>query len=136
LAYIVNSANNLIIQLSDQTKACQDNIKFKQLSTRTSKLSGAFNWAFTLIYGIGFDYIKIYVSSWVPSWLLPAANQKLSTAASEIFSSIYNFATDFYNSNSKIDCFRLGYNIGIIVSNSLEAKVDSTVALVEVSKLT
>jgi hypothetical protein len=124
-----------MVQLSDQSTACQDKVKFKQLSTRTSKLSGAFNWAFTLIYGISFDYIKNYVSSWVPSWLLPA-NQKLSTAASGIFWSIYNFATDFNNSQSKIDCFKLGYNIGIMISESLEAKVDSTVALVEVSKLT
>jgi hypothetical protein len=62
---MVQYVNNLAIQLSDQIIACQDGTKIKQLSTRTSKLSGFANWAFTIAYGIGFDYLKAYLPSFM-----------------------------------------------------------------------
>ena len=55
---LTQNINNLVIQLSDQVIACQDSVKIKQLSTRTSKVSGATNWIFTIVYGIFFDSIK------------------------------------------------------------------------------
>jgi hypothetical protein len=55
---LTQNFNNLVIQLSDQIIACQDSVKIKQLSTRTSKVSGATNWAFTVVYGIFFDQLK------------------------------------------------------------------------------
>lgn len=55
---MTQNINNFVIQISDQVIACQDSVKIKQLSTRTSKVSGATNWIFTIVYGIFFDSIK------------------------------------------------------------------------------
>ena len=66
--------NNLIIQLNDQNIACQDGVKVKQLATRTSKVSGFFNWMFTITYGLTFDkFIKPNLG-FLPK---PNGNQKL-----------------------------------------------------------
>jgi len=39
------------------------------------------------------------------------------------------------NTNNKIDCFELGRQLGLFISETLEAKVDSYVPLVEAQKL-
>jgi hypothetical protein len=50
---------------------------------------------------------------------------------------VYNIVKPFAQSpaTTKIDCWELGKQIGIFVSETLEAKVDSYVALVEAQKL-
>ena len=71
---LVQNINNLVIQLSDQNIACQDSVKIKQLATRTSKISGLFNWIFTIAYGLTFDtYIKPSLS-FLPK---PTFNQRI-----------------------------------------------------------
>jgi hypothetical protein len=114
--------NNLLIQFSDQALACQDGVKIKQFSTRTSQLSGFFNWVFTIGYGIGLDFI-------IPP-ATPADAQPMHTAALAIYNHIFNY----FATNTKINCQDLGYNLGIMVSESLEARVDTTVAFIEVAK--
>jgi hypothetical protein len=39
------------------------------------------------------------------------------------------------NTANKIDCFELGRQVGLFISETLEAKVDSYVPLVEAQKL-
>ncbi len=124
--------NNFVIQLSDQTIACQDPVKIKQLQTRTNKISGFTNWAFTLAYGFLFDYIKGNLAQVLPERLIPKENQKVGDAGKSIYNKISNFATDPSN---KIDCWELGRQVGLFVSETLEAKVDSKVPLVEAQKL-
>ena len=71
---LAQNVNNFVIQLSDQNIACQDGVKVKQLATRTSKLSGLFNWGFTIAYGLTFDdFVKPYLG-FLP---VPETNQQL-----------------------------------------------------------
>ena len=71
---LAQNVNNFVIQLSDQNIACQDGVKIKQLATRTSKLSGLFNWGFTIAYGLTFDdFVKPYLG-FLP---VPETNQQL-----------------------------------------------------------
>jgi len=121
--------NNLVIQLSDQVIACQDSVKIKQLQTRTNKISGATNWAFTLAYGFFFDDIKSFIS-FLP---VPPTNQKIRESGLAVFNIVKPFAQS--PATTKIDCWELGKQLGIFVSETLEAKVDSYVALVEAQKL-
>ena len=91
------NANNFVIQLSDQNIACQDSVKVKQLATRTSKVSGLFNWIFTIIYGLTFDdYIKPNLG-FLP---VPATNQKLKSGVV----GIYNQLNAFFNQGTVFDC--------------------------------
>lgn len=120
--------NNLVIQLSDQTIACQDSVKIKQLQTRTNKISGITNWAFTLGYGFFFDDIKASFS-FLP---MPATNQKIRTSGLSVYDMIANYAQ---GTTATIDCWDLGRQFGLFVSETLEAKVDSYVPLVEAQKL-
>lgn len=125
-ADLLLDTNNLLIQFSDQAIACQDSVKIKQFSTRTSKLSGLFNWIFTITYGVGYDFARYYISA------LPAnsSQQPMNIAALNIFNYFYNY----FATGSLVDCQGLGFNIGLFVSESLEAKVDTTVAFIEVAK--
>ena len=119
--------NNFVIQLSDQNIACQDGVKVKQLATRTSKISGVFNWVFTIAYGLTFDdYIKPLLS-FLP---MPATNQRLKSGIVGLINQVKAFA----NAGTVFDCRLLGNNIGIIVSESLEAKTESFVQFIEVQK--
>lgn len=120
--------NNLVIQLSDQVIACQESVKIKQLQTRTNKISGATNWAFTLAYGFFFDDIKAQLS-FLP---MPATDQKIRTSGQAIYNLIGNYAQD---TTQKIDCWELGRQFGLFISETLEAKVDSYVPLVEAQKI-
>ena len=117
------SLNNLLIQLSDQATACQDNLKIKQFASRTQTASGVSNLVFTLVYGIGYNFLAEYVT------FLPAGNQQtLNIASLNIFNMGYSYFTTF----APIDCQALGFNFGLFVSELLEAKTDTTVAFVEV----
>ena len=119
--------NNFVIQLSDQNIACQDGVKVKQLATRTSKISGVFNWVFTIAYGLTFDdYIKPLLS-FLP---MPTTNQRLKSGIVGLINQVKAFA----NAGTVFDCRLLGNNIGIIVSESLEAKTESFVQFIEVQK--
>lgn len=120
--------NNLVIQLSDQVIACQDSVKIKQLQTRTNKVSGATNWAFTLAYGFFFDEIKSQLS-FLP---MPETNQKIRTSGLALYDIIGNYVQ---GTSEKIDCWDLGRQLGLFVSETLEAKVDSYVPLVEAQKI-
>jgi hypothetical protein len=109
------NVNNYVIQLSDQNIACQDGVKVKQLATRTSKVSGLFNWAFTIAYGLTFDdYIKPLLG-FLPK---PETNQRLKEGIEGLIEQVKAFA----NAGTVFDCRLLGNNWGIIVSESLEAK--------------
>jgi len=121
--------NNLVIQLSDQIIACQDAVKIKQLSTRTSKLSGATNWLFTIVYGIFFDQVKVYL----PSFLQPQTNQKIGSSAYAIYNIVSTYVTN--PSVNRIEINEFGKQIGLFISEVLEAKVVSYVPLVEAQKL-
>ena len=122
---LAQNINNFVIQLSDQNIACQDGVKVKQLATRTSKVSGLFNWAFTIAYSLTFDdYIKPHLG-FLP---VPETNQRLKTSIYDLIDQIY----DFVNVSTIPDCRTLGYNWGVIVSESLEAKTESFVQFIEV----
>ncbi len=125
---LFQNMNNLIIQLSDQVIACQDSVKIKQLQTRTNKISGATNWAFTLAYGFLFDDIKKQLS-FLP---MPATNQKIRTSGLAVYDLVSTFAKD---TSQKIDCWDLGRQVGLFISETLEAKVDSYVPLIEAQKI-
>lgn len=113
--------------MSDQNIACQDSVKVKQLATRTSKLSGLFNWVFTIAYGLTFDdYIKPNLG-FLP---VPETNQLIKTG----FTGLYDQLDAFFNQGTVFDCHELGKSWGIIVSESLEAKVESFVQFIEVQK--
>jgi hypothetical protein len=113
--------------MSDQTVACQDSVKVKQLATRTSKVSGLFNWVFTIGYGLTFDdYIKPNLG-FLPK---PENNQFIKTG----FTDLYDQFNSFFNQGTVFDCHLLGKAWGIIVSESLEAKTESFVQMVEVQK--
>jgi hypothetical protein len=100
------------------------------LQTRTNKISGFTNWAFTLGYGFLFDYVKDSLP--LPKSLIPQENQKVGDSGK----SIYKMITDYSaNTANKIDCFELGRQVGLFISETLEAKVDSYVPLVEAQKL-
>ena len=119
--------NNFVIQLSDQTIACQDSVKIKQLQTRTNKISGFTNWVFTLTYGFFFDKIKGILPLPVPE-----ANQKVGEAGYSFYNMISAYAAD---TTKKIDCWEVGRQFGLFLSETLEAKVESKVPLVEAQKL-
>jgi hypothetical protein len=59
---IAYDANSLIVQQSVQMVACQDSVKIKQFATRTQTISGFSNFVFTMAYGIGWDFVKQYVT--------------------------------------------------------------------------
>jgi hypothetical protein len=125
---LVQNINNLVIQLSDQNIACQDSVKVKQLATRTSKVSGIFNWVFTIAYGLTFDdYIKPNLGSFLPT---PTYNQKIKDGILDLKDQLMAL----YNDETIPDCNLLGFNWGIVVSESLEAKVESFVQFIEVQK--
>lgn len=126
---MTQNINNLVIQLSDQVIACQDSVKIKQLSTRTSKVSGFSNWVFTIGYGIFFDDIKGYL----PEFMRPEVNQKIRSSVVEIYNIFSTWSSD--PSTQRIECNNLGKQLGIFISETLEAKVDSDVPLVEAQKL-
>jgi hypothetical protein len=129
VAILAQNINNLVIQLSDQNIACQDNVKVKQLATRTSKISGVFNWVFTIAYALTFDeYIKPTLGKYLPT---PEMDQKLKDGLIGIYDQIKAIIDAPEN---PVDCHKLGYNFGVFVSESLEAKVESFVQFVEVQK--
>lgn len=114
--------------MSDQTIACQDQLKIKQLQTRTNKISGFTNWAFTLAYGFAFDQIK----SLIPfESLVPKTNQAIGDSGNKI----YTIVSNYVSAPQAIDCWDLGYQLGIFVSETLEAKVVTNVPLVEAQNL-
>ena len=124
---LAQNVNNFVIQLSDQNIACQDGVKVKQLATRTSKVSGLFNWGFTIAYGLTFDdYIKPNLG-FLPK---PDTNQRLKEGIVGLIDQVKAFA----NAGTVFDCRLLGNNWGIIVSESLEAKTESFVQFIEVQK--
>ena len=86
-----------------------------------------FNWVFTIAYGLTFDdYIKPHLG-FLP---VPATNQLIKTGITGLYDQLYTF----FNTGAALDCHELGKNWGIIVSESLEAKVESFVQFVEVQK--
>jgi hypothetical protein len=113
----------LVIQLSSQQIACQEIVKIKQLQTRTNTVSGFSNFGFTLLYGIFFDDIKGYLS-FLP---VPEGQQKLRTSGK----AVYNMVSELFKSGSKIECYDFGMQMGVFISEMLEAKTDNTVALIE-----
>jgi hypothetical protein len=56
------------------------------------------------------------------------SQQKLNVAALNIFNSFYKY----FASSTLIDCQNLGFNFGLFVSETLEAKTDTTVNFVEI----
>jgi hypothetical protein len=102
------------------------------LQTRTNKISGFTNWAFTLGYGFFFDKVKGDLAKILPASLIPQQNQKLGEAGYSIYNIVNNYAA---GTTQKIDCWELGRQVGLFLSETLEAKVDSYVPLVEAQKL-
>ena len=131
--YLFQNINYLMIQQADQAIACQTGVFVKQFATRTAKLSGFMNTLFTAVYGSIFDpLIKPLIStyswlSWIPT---PSSDQKIYTGGSDIYT---QFAA-FFTSGTKFDCRTLGKDFGYIISQILEAKVESSVQFVEVQK--
>ena len=122
---LAQNFNNLVIQLSDQNIACQENVKVKQLAVRTSKASGFFNWVFTMVYGLTFDdYLKPVLIDYASFLPLPSTNQNLLEGFSELKTQL--------NTGAPYDCHKLGYAWGLVVSEALEAKVESFVQFIEV----
>lgn len=119
-------SNNLLIQFADQAIACQDGVKIKQFSTRTSQLSGLFNWMFTVGYGVGYDYAH----NALPSFLPALTQQPLNVASLNIV----NPLIAYFSLGTLINCQEFGFNLGLFISESLEAKVDTSVAFIEVAK--
>ncbi len=116
--------NNLMIQMTDQMTACQTELKIKQFATRTQEISGFFNWLFTIGYGTFYNILEAqYLYGIVPH----IAQQTMNVALWNVI----NPFVDLYNGNT-INCRDLGYNMGLWLSESLTAKVDTTVALIEV----
>jgi hypothetical protein len=99
------------------------------LQTRTNKISGVTNWIFTIGYGFVFDKIKGELPSFIP---VPTTNQKVGDSGFSLYNMVSTYAAD---TTKKIDCFELGRQFGLFLSEVLEAKVDSYVPLVEAQKL-
>jgi len=68
----------------------------------------------------------------LPASLIPQTNQKIGESGKSIYFMIRDYTA---NTNNKIDCFELGRQLGLFISETLEAKVDSYVPLVEAQKL-
>lgn len=122
--YLAISFNSLIIQLSDQNTACQQTLFIKQFASRTQTIPGLFNAIFSLGYGIGYNFLAAYVT------FLPAGNQQNLNIASL---NIFNFIVEYFVSGTLIDCQEFGFNMGLFMSEFLEAKIDTTVSFSEVS---
>ncbi len=113
----------MLIQLSDQAIACQDNLKIKQFASRTQSISGVFNALFTVSYGVGYNYLADYLT------FMPAADQTdMNLAAVTMADYVYNY----FSTGTLIDCQDFGYYWGVFVSEFLEARIDTTVAFIEV----
>lgn len=116
--------NNLMIQMTDQMTACQTELKIKQFATRTQEFSGFFNWVFTIGYGTFYNVLEhTYLNGIIPA----IAQQEMNIAMWNIVNPI---VTLYYGKT--INCRDFGYNMGLWLSDSLTAKVDTTVALIEV----
>lgn len=116
--YLAIGFNSLIIQLSDQNAACQTNLFIKQFAARTQTVPGLFNAVFSLSYGIGYNFLAQYLT------FLPAGNQQNLNIASL---NIYNYIVEYFVSGTLIDCQEFGFNIGLFLSEFLEAKIDTVV---------
>ena len=120
---LIIALNNLLIQLSDQATACQDNLKIKQFASRTQTASGVSNLVFSLSYGIGYNFAAQYLT-----FLPPGSQQNLNIASLNI----YNYFYEYIITGTLIDCQELGFNFGLFISDALEAKTDTFVAMTEV----
>ena len=92
--------NNMFIQFADQVVACQDEKKIKQFDTRTKHLSGFLNFAFTTGYAS-------YLDSTIQAQFLVIKNA--------------------FTAGTTPTCKNLGYAVGYIVSEVLDAKTESSV---------
>ena len=119
-----------MIQLADQAIACQDSVKVKQFATRTQKMSGLFNQVFTIVYGLTFDK---YLAPLLGSSLTPSGEQPLNLAVTNL---IQTYKDQNDGTTSHVECFTLGKNLGLLLSEALEAKTESIVQFVEVQKFT
>ena len=79
---------------------------------------------FSVAYGISIDFILQPAT--------PAAAQPMHIAALGLYNAVYTFIAS--NFVTKFNCNTFGYNIGMIISEALEAKTDSFVAILEVAK--
>lgn len=113
LAIILNS---LIIQLSDQNSACQTDLFIKQFATRTKTLPGLFNAIFTAVYGIGFNYATA-AAGWTTT----------PTEMNAAYKVVQDTLIAYFTTFTPMDCQVLGKNFGILWSQFLEAKIDSTI---------
>ena len=122
LAIQLNSFN---IQMSDQNTACVNKLFIDQFATRTQTIPGLFNAIFTLSYGVGYNFLAEYVS------FLPAGTQQdMNIAALNIFNQFYSYFAD----GTLMDCQELGLNVGLMMSEFLEAKIPTSVDYTEVAK--
>jgi hypothetical protein len=62
------------------------------LQTRTNKISGFTNWAFTLGYGFFFDKIKGSLP--LPASLIPQTNQKVGESGYALYNMVSTYAAD------------------------------------------
>lgn len=125
LAGLAVQLNNIIIQTSDQNTACQNSLFIKQFAARTQTIPGLFNAIFSIAYGVGYNFATEYLT------FLPAAEQQdLNIAALNLFNDFYAYAVD----GTLFDCQELGFNLGLFLSEFLEAKIETTVAFSEVQE--
>jgi hypothetical protein len=115
--------NNLVIQLSDQNTACQSTLFIKQFAARTQTIPGLFNAIFSLGYGIGYNFLATYVT------FLPAGTQQNLNIASL---NLFNYVYEYFSAGTLIDCQEFGFNVGLFLSEFLEAKIETTVAFADV----
>lgn len=130
--------NNLIIQLSDQSIACQDAARIKSFATRTSTISGLFNLLFTLAYGIGYPPLREYLAtdptwSWLPGAAEETSGSTMYGESLKIYNTIANTITG-YGGGTRVDCHQVGFSMGSIMADALEVYTDQTVFFAEAAK--
>jgi hypothetical protein len=91
-------------------------------------MSGLFNQVFTIVYGLTFDK---YLAPLLGSSLTPADEQPLNIAVNNLLKS-YRDKSD--GTVDHFECFGLGKDFGLLLSEVLEAKTESIVQFVEVQK--
>ena len=124
LGSLMLNVNNLFIQYNDQAIACEVQTMIQQFAARTQTVSGLSNWIFTIAYGTFYPLLQSYLSTYLPS----NGNQEMYTSVMSVFDQLYTFFTVA----TPMNCQQLGYMVGLWVSDSLQAKVDTSVAVIAV----
>ncbi len=86
------------------------------------------NLVFTLLYGIGYKYAYDALPSTYQSFLPDVGTTNLYTCFNGMYTSLY----DYFSAGTLINCRDFGFYLGQCVAETLSAKTESTVALVEV----